>query len=158
MRGISAIVPLYNEEDNVILSYQEITSVLEALENGVVAPGASLDGPVSPSGATPRMAGMPYEIIFVDDGSKDRSVERLMGVAAGDPHVRIVQFRRNFGQTAAMAAGFDYVALGRALLAEPDLIDRIKADGSVRSICDHCNKCMPTIYTKTHCVVTGAPG
>lgn len=59
---------------------------------------------------------------------------------------------------AAMAAGFDYVALGRALLAEPDLIDRIKADGSVRSICDHCNKCMPTIYTKTHCVVTGAPG
>ena len=59
---------------------------------------------------------------------------------------------------AAMAAGFDYVALGRALLAEPDLIDRIRADGSVRSICDHCNKCMPTIYTKTHCVVTGAPG
>ena len=59
---------------------------------------------------------------------------------------------------AAMAAGFGYVALGRALLAEPDLIDRIKADGSVRSICDHCNKCMPTIYTKTHCVVTGAPG
>lgn len=59
---------------------------------------------------------------------------------------------------AAMAAGFDYVALGRALLAEPDLINRIRSDGSVRSICDHCNKCMPTIYTKTHCVVTGAPG
>jgi len=58
----------------------------------------------------------------------------------------------------AMAAGFDFVALGRALLAEPDLINRIRADGSVRSICDHCNKCMPTIYTKTHCVVTGAPG
>lgn len=57
---------------------------------------------------------------------------------------------------AAMSAGFDFVALGRALLAEPDLINRIRVDGSVRSICDHCNKCMPTIYSKTHCVVTGA--
>ena len=57
---------------------------------------------------------------------------------------------------AAMAAGFDFVALGRALLAEPDLINRIQADRSVRSICDHCNKCMPTIYSTTHCVVTGA--
>jgi 2,4-dienoyl-CoA reductase-like NADH-dependent reductase (Old Yellow Enzyme family) len=57
----------------------------------------------------------------------------------------------------AMAAGFDFVAMGRALLAEPDLINRIRADGAVRSVCDHCNKCMPTIYTRTHCVVTGGP-
>jgi 2,4-dienoyl-CoA reductase-like NADH-dependent reductase (Old Yellow Enzyme family) len=61
----------------------------------------------------------------------------------------------------AMAEGFDFVAMGRALLAEPDLINRIKADGdnhSVRSACTHCNKCMATIYTHTHCVVTGSPG
>ncbi|KUI48379.1 NADH:flavin oxidoreductase [Mycobacterium sp. GA-1199] len=57
----------------------------------------------------------------------------------------------------AMAEGFDFVAMGRALLAEPDLINRIQADSSVRSICDHCNKCMPTIYSHTHCVLTGAP-
>lgn len=57
----------------------------------------------------------------------------------------------------AMAAGFDFVAMGRALLAEPDLINRIQADSAVRSLCDHCNKCMPTIYTRTHCVVTGGP-
>jgi 2,4-dienoyl-CoA reductase-like NADH-dependent reductase (Old Yellow Enzyme family) len=60
----------------------------------------------------------------------------------------------------AMAEGFDFVAMGRALLAEPDLINRIKADGdahSVFSLCTHCNKCMPTIYSHTHCVVTGAP-
>ena len=57
----------------------------------------------------------------------------------------------------AMAAGFDFVAMGRALLAEPDLINRIQADGQVRSVCDHCNKCMPTIYSRTHCVVTGGP-
>jgi len=61
----------------------------------------------------------------------------------------------------AMAEGFDFVAMGRALLAEPDLINRIAADGdahSVKSLCDHCNKCMPTIYSRTRCVMTGAPG
>ena len=66
----------------------------------------------------------------------------------------------------AMAEGFDFVAMGRALLAEPDLINRIQADGdarSVRSVCTHCNECMPTALRssasiKTHCVVTGSPG
>jgi 2,4-dienoyl-CoA reductase-like NADH-dependent reductase (Old Yellow Enzyme family) len=58
----------------------------------------------------------------------------------------------------AMAEGFQFVAMGRALLAEPDLINRIARDGAgVRSACTHCNRCMPTIYTRTHCVVTGAP-
>jgi 2,4-dienoyl-CoA reductase-like NADH-dependent reductase (Old Yellow Enzyme family) len=57
----------------------------------------------------------------------------------------------------AMAEGFDFVAMGRALLAEPDLINRIAADSTVHSACTHCNQCMPTIYTRTRCVVTGAP-
>ena len=60
----------------------------------------------------------------------------------------------------AMAEGFDFVAMARALLAEPDLINRIKDDGdahTIRSRCTHCNKCMATIYTHTHCVVTGSP-
>ena len=61
----------------------------------------------------------------------------------------------------AMVEGFEFVAMGRALLAEPDLINRIQADGdahSIRSLCTHCNKCMATIYSHTHCVVTGSPG
>jgi 2,4-dienoyl-CoA reductase-like NADH-dependent reductase (Old Yellow Enzyme family) len=60
----------------------------------------------------------------------------------------------------AMAEGFQFVAMARALLAEPDLINRIAADGdrhAVKSACTHCNQCMPTIYSRTHCVVTGAP-
>ncbi|MGV0813219.1 NADH:flavin oxidoreductase [Mycolicibacterium boenickei] len=60
----------------------------------------------------------------------------------------------------AMAAGFEFVAMGRALLAEPDLLNRIKAEDAehrVESQCTHCNLCMPTIYSHTHCVVTGAP-
>ncbi|WP_020522183.1 NADH:flavin oxidoreductase [Catelliglobosispora koreensis] len=50
--------------------------------------------------------------------------------------------------------GFDFVALGRALLMEPDLPNRIQADRSVRSQCIRCNRCMPTIYTRTRCVIT----
>lgn len=58
----------------------------------------------------------------------------------------------------AMAEGFDFVAMARALLAEPDLVNRIAAEGQrVRSACTHCNLCMPTIYSRTRCVVTGAP-
>ncbi|BBX18358.1 NADH:flavin oxidoreductase [Mycolicibacterium duvalii] len=57
----------------------------------------------------------------------------------------------------AMAEGFDFVAMGRALLAEPDLLNRIQADAAVQSICDHCNLCMPTIYSHTYCVRTGSP-
>ncbi len=58
----------------------------------------------------------------------------------------------------AMAEGFQFVAMARALLAEPDLINRIARDGTgLRSACTHCNQCMPTIYSRTHCVVTGMP-
>ena len=58
----------------------------------------------------------------------------------------------------AMTEGFQFVAMARALLAEPDLINRIAREGaSVKSACTHCNQCMPTIYSRTHCVVTGAP-
>ncbi|MDT5332433.1 MAG: hypothetical protein QOF31_3730 [Mycobacterium sp.] len=61
----------------------------------------------------------------------------------------------------AMAEGFEFIAMGRALLAEPDLLNRIKADGdahTVTSVCTHTNDCMVTIYSRTHCVLTGSPG
>lgn len=57
----------------------------------------------------------------------------------------------------AMAEGFEFVAMARALLAEPDLVNRIAAEPATLSECIHCNQCMPTIYERTHCVVTGAP-
>jgi 2,4-dienoyl-CoA reductase-like NADH-dependent reductase (Old Yellow Enzyme family) len=52
-----------------------------------------------------------------------------------------------------MAAGFQFVAMARALLIEPDLINKITADQSVASKCIHCNKCMPTIYSGARCVL-----
>ncbi|MGW1996877.1 NADH:flavin oxidoreductase [Embleya sp. NPDC001921] len=53
----------------------------------------------------------------------------------------------------AMTEGFEFVAMGRAVLREPDLINRIAAERETRSLCIHCNKCMPTIYSRTRCVV-----
>ncbi|MGW4122154.1 NADH:flavin oxidoreductase [Nocardia sp. NPDC004711] len=52
----------------------------------------------------------------------------------------------------AMTEGFEFVAMGRALLREPNLLQRIQSDAATRSACVHCNKCMPTIYTTTRCV------
>ncbi|MYS84218.1 NADH:flavin oxidoreductase [Embleya scabrispora] len=53
----------------------------------------------------------------------------------------------------AMTEGFEFVAMGRAVLREPDLINRIAAERDTKSLCIHCNKCMPTIYSRTRCVV-----
>ncbi len=57
----------------------------------------------------------------------------------------------------AMAEGFEFVAMGRALLREPDLLLRIQADEGTQSACIHCNECMPTIYTRTRCVLRDDP-
>lgn len=53
---------------------------------------------------------------------------------------------------AAIAEGFDFVAMGRALLREPDLVNRMEAGETAEGLCIHCNRCMPTIYTGTRCV------
>ena len=82
---ISLVVPLYNEEENVDLLYQELKEVLLSM------PGQS-------------------EIIFIDDGSKDTTLTHLEAIQGNDPLVRVVSLRRNFGQTAAMAAGFDHAS------------------------------------------------
>lgn len=58
----------------------------------------------------------------------------------------------------AMREGFQFVAMGRALLREPDLINRIQADADTPSLCIHCNKCFVTIYGGTRCVLVDAPG
>ncbi|MFH1770970.1 MAG: glycosyltransferase family 2 protein [archaeon] len=86
---ISVVVPAYNEEENIFPMYKAVTEVL---------------GPL----------GKPYEIIYVDDGSTDRTVEELKKVCAKDKHVKAVIFRKNFGQTAAMDAGFKQ-AQGRVI-------------------------------------------
>jgi glycosyltransferase involved in cell wall biosynthesis len=77
------VLPVLNEEDNLEPLHTRLTAILKALNR-------------------------PYEIIYVDDGSTDASWSTLRRLAAGDAHVTVVRLRRNFGQTAALAAGFTY--------------------------------------------------
>ena len=97
----------------------------------------------------------PYREAFLLDKAKRFRAELTM------PLILLGGITNRETMDLAMAEGFDFVAMGRALLAEPDLLNRIKDDGdahTVRSQCTHCNKCMATIYSHTHCVVTGMPG
>ncbi len=80
---LSVIVLVYNEVESVNPLHEELMGVLDAID-------------------------MSYEIVYIDDGSRDGSTERLGQLAARDAHVRVVSFRRNFGQTAAVQAGIDH--------------------------------------------------
>ncbi len=93
---LSIVLPVYNEAGSLPGLIHELTAVLDQL-------------------------GRSYEVIAVDDGSSDDSVAVLRRLQKQESHLRIVQFRRNFGQTAAFAAGFDY--------ARGEIIITIDADG-----------------------------
>ena len=87
---LSIVIPLFNEEESVEPLYAQLQEALESLERN-------------------------YEIIVVDDGSTDRSFELLKGLHAQDKRLKVIRFRRNFGQTAAFAAGFEH-AQGRVVV------------------------------------------
>jgi len=80
---ISIVIPLYNEEENVRELHSRLKPVMDSL-------------------------GDEYEIIFIDDGSTDNTLPLLQEIQAADNNVIVLSLRRNFGQTAAFAAGFDY--------------------------------------------------
>ncbi|NOX19718.1 MAG: glycosyltransferase family 2 protein [Nitrospirae bacterium] len=83
IKRVSVVIPLYNEEENVEELHQRLSNVLSRFD-------------------------FDYEIIYVDDGSTDRTLELLEKISSEDPHVLTLSLRRNFGQTAAFAAGFDF--------------------------------------------------
>lgn len=83
--AISIVVPFYNEEENVDELYQRLTRVMTGLRR-------------------------PYELIFIDDGSTDRTHDHLVKIFKKDRRVQIVRMKKNFGQTAGLQAGFDYAA------------------------------------------------
>jgi glycosyltransferase involved in cell wall biosynthesis len=87
----SIVVPFHNEEDNVTTLYDRLKAVMEHI-------------------------GDSFELVFVDDGSRDRTYRLLEEIAAVDSRVLVVKLRRNFGQTSALAAGFDH-ASGEFILA-----------------------------------------
>lgn len=92
---VSIVIPLLNEEKNIPILYAELSQTLQ---------GINLD----------------YELIFIDDGSSDSSLEILEGLQRSDSRVCVISLRKNFGQTAAMSAGFD--------MASGDIIVAMDAD------------------------------
>ncbi len=92
---LSVVIPLFNEAENIPELFSQLKRALEGL-------------------------GRSYEIIVVDDGSTDGSFDILKQLHASDPHLKVIRFRRNFGQTPAFAAGFD--------LAQGDWVITMDAD------------------------------
>jgi glycosyltransferase involved in cell wall biosynthesis len=88
---VSVVIPLLNEAENVLPLYQALCAAMQSVDQ-------------------------PWEVIFVDDGSIDPTFQRLQELHARDTRVRVVRLRRNFGQTAALAAGFD-AARGQTIVS-----------------------------------------
>jgi len=93
---LSVVIPAYNEEENVPILYEKLKKVLDGL-------------------------GQDYEIIFVDDGSTDGTYQRLKQLAEKDSRLKIIRFKRNYGQTAAMSAGFEHAKGNVIITLDADL-------------------------------------
>ena len=95
---LSLIVPVYNESSNLDLFYERVLKVLKPLN-------------------------VSYEILFIDDGSKDDSLEKLLEIRGRDSKVKVVQFSRNFGKEIAVSAGLDLAEGKAAIPIDADLQD-----------------------------------
>jgi dolichol-phosphate mannosyltransferase len=95
---LSVVIPVYDEADNLPVLHQRLTAVVPNLEQN-------------------------YEIVFVDDGSRDRSAAIMGALAAADPHVVVVELSRNFGHQVAISAGLDYARGDGVIIMVADLQD-----------------------------------
>ena len=102
MKRISFVVPVYRNERAVTMTYQQICQVCKS-----------------------DLTSYGYEIVFIDDGSDDASLEELLAIRTNDPNVRVVSFTRNFGQMAAILAGFRQAAGDVVVQLSADLQDPI---------------------------------
>lgn len=100
MEKISVVIPCYNEEEAIPLFYQEISKIIEKMKKKIT-----------------------FELIFVNDGSKDKTLETIRELAKKDKKVRYVSFSRNFGKEAAMLAGLEYATGDYVTTMDVDLQD-----------------------------------
>ena len=105
---LSIVIPVHNEEHSILPLYDRLTIVLESLHK-------------------------PYEILFVDDASTDRSFELLANLVETDTRLTVIRLRRNFGQTAALSAG------SRGQRARMGT-----GDGAVGALCIRCRPGVPS--------------
>ncbi|MDR2860327.1 MAG: glycosyltransferase family 2 protein [Elusimicrobiota bacterium] len=98
---ISLIIPMYNEEEMIYILFKELNRVLDKIKN------------------------YSYEIICVDDGSKDNTLKILKEMAESDTRIKILSFSRNFGKVKAMSAGLDFCSGKAAIIIDADLQDPV---------------------------------
>lgn len=101
MKKLSVVIPCYNEQETVDKFYQTAIPVLEKID-------------------------MDFEVIFVNDGSRDETLARLSAIASGDSRIKVINFSRNFGQQAAILAGFRNASGDCAVELDCDLQDPIE--------------------------------
>src|SRR5258708_922320 len=94
----SVVAPVYNEAKSLPEFYQRVSSALNRL-------------------------GDPWELVLVNDGSRDESLDVMRRLQASDPHVKIIDFARNFGHQVAVSAGMDFATGDPGIILEPDLQD-----------------------------------
>ncbi len=94
----SVVVPMYNEEEVILRTYRRLKGVMDG-------------------------TGEPYEFVFVNDGSRDRSAEIVKELCQTDPNVRLIDFSRNFGHQVAISAGMDYAQGKAVIVIDADLQD-----------------------------------
>jgi len=112
---ISVVVPLYNEQENISELYRQINKVLQAVSRD-------------------------FQIVFVDDGSTDGTFEKLKSIASTDKSVLVVSLAKNYGQTGALAAGFNFaegeviITMDGDLQHDPEEIPKFLANWMKASI------------------------
>src|SRR5579864_637840 len=99
---LSVVVPIYNEEENIVAFHAALEAVLEGIE---------------------QESGEPWEAVYVNDGGQDSSLSLLLDIHARDPRVLVVEFSRNFGHQAALTAGLKVARGGAVILMDGDFQD-----------------------------------
>ncbi len=117
---ISVVIPCYNEEESIKPLYEQLTGALEPMDSE-------------------------YELIFIDDGSTDKTYTNLYSIHENDSRIKIIKFRKNFGQSASLKAGFD--------TAKGDVV--ISMDGDLQNDPADIPKLVSTLYEKDYDVVCG---
>ena len=99
MKKITIIIPLYNEELVLKECYNRVSNICNSIDN------------------------YEYEIIFINDGSQDKTLEMLESIAQNDNHVKVISFSRNFGHQCAVTAGLKYVTGDAIVIIDSDMQD-----------------------------------
>jgi glycosyltransferase involved in cell wall biosynthesis len=121
-RLLSVVIPIFNEVDNIPIAFEELNTVLDEL------------------------TGWRAEVIWVDDGSTDGSSDLLRELPERDARHRVVRFRRNFGQTAALVAGFEY-ATGSVVVTLDGDLQNDPAGGGIAGTRSSPASCRPASRT-----------